>query len=79
MNNQLFSFRRLALNEGSVELTEAYIRQRAYQIYEQRGREDGHDVEDWLEAEAQIFGKRPGTSDDKKAKESDLALSKEAA
>ena len=23
----------------------------AYSLYEQRGREDGHDLEDWLEAE----------------------------
>lgn len=23
----------------------------AYEFYERRGREDGHDVEDWLEAE----------------------------
>jgi DUF2934 family protein len=30
------------------------IAQRAFQLYEQRGREDGHDVEDWLEAEEEI-------------------------
>jgi len=24
----------------------------AYELYQQRGREDGHDVEDWLKAEA---------------------------
>jgi hypothetical protein len=28
------------------------IRARAYQLYEQRGREDGHDLEDWFHAEA---------------------------
>jgi Protein of unknown function (DUF2934) len=27
----------------------------AYQLYEQRGREDGHEVEDWLEAEQRIL------------------------
>ena len=27
---------------------EARIRRRAYELYEQRGREDGHDMEDWL-------------------------------
>ena len=26
----------------------------AYQLYEQRGREDGHDLEDWLKAEATL-------------------------
>jgi hypothetical protein len=33
---------------------EQQIRNRAYQLYEERGREDGHDVEDWLRAEAEI-------------------------
>lgn len=28
------------------------IAQLAFQLYEARGREDGHDVEDWLRAEA---------------------------
>lgn len=27
----------------------------AYQLYEQRGREDGHEVEDWLDAEQRIL------------------------
>jgi len=30
------------------------IRQRAYELYEQRAREDGHDVEDWLQAESEV-------------------------
>jgi Protein of unknown function (DUF2934) len=30
------------------------IRTRAYELYEARGHEDGHDQEDWLEAEAEI-------------------------
>jgi hypothetical protein len=33
---------------------EAQIRQRAYDLYEARGREDGHDLEDWLRAEEEI-------------------------
>jgi Protein of unknown function (DUF2934) len=28
------------------------IAQLAFQLYEERGREDGHDIEDWLRAEA---------------------------
>ena len=31
---------------------------RAYQLFEQRGRQDGHDVEDWLQAEAEITSKK---------------------
>ena len=30
------------------------IRLRAYQLYEERGREEGHDVEDWLQAESEL-------------------------
>jgi hypothetical protein len=29
------------------------IRRRAYQLYEQRGRIEGNDVDDWLQAEAE--------------------------
>lgn len=32
------------------------IRVRAYELYEARGGEDGHDMEDWLSAEAEIDG-----------------------
>ena len=45
-------------NQGSLELTEEYIRLRAYCLYEQHGRQDGHDMEDWLEAETEILGKK---------------------
>ena len=44
---------------GSQELTEEIIRIRAYQLFEKRGYEHGHDMEDWLEAEAEIMGRRP--------------------
>jgi len=33
---------------------EERIRQRAHEIYEARGREDGHDVDDWLIAESDV-------------------------
>ena len=41
-----------------IDLTdmEEQIRQRAYELYEARGREGGHDEEDWLRAEAEILG-----------------------
>jgi hypothetical protein len=32
------------------------IRRLAYEFYETRGREDGHDVDDWLRAEAEVTG-----------------------
>ena len=38
------------------ESLEEQIRTRAYELYEARGREEGHDLEDWLEAEAKITG-----------------------
>jgi len=36
---------------------EEQIRERAYQLYELRGREDGHDLDDWLRAETEVAGK----------------------
>jgi len=33
------------------------IRYLAYELYEQRGREDGHDLDDWLRAESELTGK----------------------
>ena len=34
------------------------IRTRAYALYELRGREDGHDLDDWLQAEAELTSDR---------------------
>jgi outer membrane protein TolC len=34
----------------------ADIAQRAYELYEQRGRQDGWDLEDWLKAERELGG-----------------------
>ena len=47
---------------GSVELTEEIIRKRAYELFELHGHQHGHDTEDWLEAEAEIVGKKPKAS-----------------
>jgi hypothetical protein len=33
---------------------EQQIRERAYELYEARGREDGHDEEDWFRAKEEI-------------------------
>ena len=37
------------------------IRIRAYQLYEARGREDGHELEDWLRAEEEFTWKKVRT------------------
>jgi len=37
------------------------IRRRAYELYEQRGRQDGHDLDDWLQAESEVTQKKAKT------------------
>ncbi len=62
MQNQttknLLTFGRTAAEDTHEER----VRTRAYELYEARGREDGHDVEDWLEAEAEITGRTGRTA-----------------
>jgi hypothetical protein len=36
------------------QLVQEQIRVRAYQLYEERGKIDGHELEDWLQAEAEL-------------------------
>ncbi len=44
-----------ALNVAEIEeQPQQRIRQRAHELYVARGQEDGHDLEDWLQAEAEI-------------------------
>ena len=38
-----------------VTTLEEQIRRRAYQLYEARGREDGRDLDDWLQAEREVL------------------------
>jgi DUF2934 family protein len=45
-------------NQVSVTITQEEIAQRAYALYEARGREDGHDLDDWLEAERELLEQR---------------------
>ena len=40
-------------SEATSELQEQ-IRRRAYELYEQRGRECGRELEDWLQAESEM-------------------------
>ena len=37
---------------------EHQIRLRAYELYEERGREDGHELEDWFRAKEEIAIKK---------------------
>ncbi len=41
------------LDAGSYELEER-MRVRAYELYEKRGKRDGHALHDWLQAEAEL-------------------------
>lgn len=46
-----------SIEVDSVQITDevhARIARAAYQRYEQRNRQDGHDLGDWLEAERQV-------------------------
>ena len=37
------------------------IRRRAYELYEQRGRDDGHETDDWLQAESEVTQQKERT------------------
>ena len=39
---------------GATDIAENDIRRRAYELYEKRGLVDGHDVDDWLQAEREV-------------------------
>jgi hypothetical protein len=41
---------------------EHQIRLRAHELYEERGREDGHELDDWLRAEEEIAAKKIRTA-----------------
>ena len=48
----------IVTGESIADLTESIYRSiatRAYKIYETRGRQDGHDLEDWFRAEAELL------------------------
>jgi hypothetical protein len=46
------------VTNSSVDL-EAKIRERAYQLYQERGSTPGHENEDWFQAERELLA-RPG-------------------
>lgn len=48
--------------EAEWQPTRDEIDRRAYEIYEGRGRDHGRDLDDWLQAEAELRGKKRQTS-----------------
>jgi hypothetical protein len=47
-----------ATNEAQDLELEYQIRHRAYELYEERGRENGHELEDWFRAKEEITIKK---------------------
>jgi Protein of unknown function (DUF2934) len=47
----------VAMMKSASELQDQ-IRRRAYELYEQRGSNDGHEVSDWLQAESELAAKK---------------------
>jgi hypothetical protein len=47
----------VAVMKSASELQDQ-IRRRAYELYEQRGSNDGHEVSDWLQAESELAPKK---------------------
>jgi hypothetical protein len=43
---------------GSTSDLQEQIRRRAFELYEERGRADGHDLADWLQAESEVTQRR---------------------
>ena len=52
--------------EPTPEILEQ-IRARAHELFEQRGREEGHDLDDWLQAEAEVTQQQQQTAKTKAA------------
>ena len=55
------------LNGSNSRPTHEEIAQRARAIYEQKGRVPGRDLENWLEAEAQLMAARKSSSESRPA------------
>jgi hypothetical protein len=43
---------------GDQQEVQHQIRQRAYELYEEGGGQDGHELDNWLRAEQEITGKK---------------------
>lgn len=63
-NDQILQMKSSGNNGGSasggkqaINIGEEDVRRRAYEIWEQRGRQHGKDADDWFRAESEIRGK----------------------
>jgi hypothetical protein len=54
--------RRSTTQTGSTPELLEQIRARAYELFELRGRDEGHELEDWLQAEAEVLQKTAKTT-----------------
>jgi hypothetical protein len=54
--------RRSITQPGSTPELLEQIRIRAYELFEQRGRAEGHEVEDWMQAEEEVLRKTAKTT-----------------
>ena len=48
--------------DPAITTHEEKVRARAYELYEGRGRIDGHAEEDWLQAESEVARSKEGTA-----------------
>lgn len=55
-SGQISSAKVTSISTKSIDIQET-IRQRAYDIFEQRGRQHGFDLDDWLRAEAEVLNR----------------------
>jgi len=47
---------------AETQSLEEQIRRRAYELYEEHGREDGHELDHWLQAEEEITQNKTRTT-----------------
>jgi hypothetical protein len=62
------SMKQAAGTEPEITNLFELICQRAYEIYEQRGRTHGNDIDDWLQAEAEVGISLASLAAEKKSK-----------
>jgi len=52
----------LTKTDAAITTHEESVRARAYELYEVRGRIEGHAEEDWLQAESEVAGSNERTA-----------------
>ena len=61
---------RNAVIEGNATVDLDAVRRRAYELYEQRGRLDGYDEQDWYTAEQEFSGRKQSRSQNGRGEDS---------